>query len=74
MDLVCFADPLDPSPVSSLMGKLIDTNADVGILVAIGGLGSTGRNLAELYSIRVVEAEESVEAARKIEELLTSVG
>lgn len=74
LDLVCFADPLDPSPVSSLMGKLIDTNADVGILVAIGGLGSTGRNLAELYSIRVVEAEESVEAARKIEELLTSVG
>jgi Zn finger protein HypA/HybF involved in hydrogenase expression len=70
LDLVCSSDPLDPSTVSSFMGKLIDTGPEMGILVAISGLDSAAKSLAELYGIKVVEANSSSEAANRIEQLL----
>jgi len=73
LDLVCSNDPHDLSPVSTLMGKLIDTDADVGFLVVIPNLDQSGKNLAELYDIRVVEAESSKEAAEEIEKKLAKL-
>ena len=70
LDLVYSNDPHDLSPVSTLMGKLIDTDADLGLLVVIPSLDQSGKNLAELYDIGVVEAESSKEAAEQIEKKL----
>ena len=67
LDLVFLNEPQDLSPVSTLMGKLIDTDADLGILVVIPSLDQSGKNLAELYDIGVVEAESSKVAAEEIE-------
>jgi DNA-directed RNA polymerase subunit RPC12/RpoP len=70
LDLVYSPDPLDMSPVSSLMGKLIDTEVDLGILVVIPGINQTGKNLAQLYDIEIIEAESSKEAADEFEKRL----
>ena len=70
LDLVYSSDPLDVSPVSTLMGKLIDTDVDLGILVVIPSINQTGKNLAELYDIEVIEAESSREAADEIDRKL----
>jgi hypothetical protein len=70
LDLVYSSDPLDVSPVSTLMGKLIDTDVDLSILVVIPSINQAGKNLAELYDIQVVEAESSREAADAIDKKL----
>jgi DNA-directed RNA polymerase subunit RPC12/RpoP len=70
LDIVYSNDPHDLAPVSTLMGKLIDTDADLGFLVVIPSLDQSGKNLAELYDIGVVEAESSKEAAEQIEKKL----
>jgi hypothetical protein len=70
LDLVYSSDPLDVSPVSTLMGKLIDTEVDLGILVVIPSINQTARNLAELYDIEVIEAETSREAADELDRRL----
>jgi len=57
LDLVCSTQNLDVVPVSTLMGKLIDTGANLGVLVAMPGVTQAGRNLAELYDIIVIEGE-----------------
>jgi len=67
LDLVYSSDPLDVSPVSTIMGKLIDTDVDLGVLVVIPSINQTGKNLAELYDIQVIEAETSREAANELE-------
>lgn len=74
LDLVCSSDPLDPSTVSSFMGKLIDTGPEMGILVVISSLDSAARSLTELYGIKVIEADSSSEAAKKIDQLLGATG
>jgi len=73
LDLVCSGEPLDVIPVSSLMGKLIDTGANLGILVAIPGITQAGKNLAELYDILVVEGESAKEAAEEFERRVAAV-
>jgi hypothetical protein len=67
LDLVYLSEPHDLSSVSTLMGKLIDTDADLGILVVIPSLDQSGKNLAELYNIQVIEAESSKDASEEIE-------
>jgi len=74
LDLVCSSDPLDTSTVSSFMGKLIDTGPEMGILVVISNLDSAARSLAELYGIKVVEADSTSEAAKRIDQLLEETG
>lgn len=73
LDLVYSSDPLDMSPVSTLMGKLIDTDVDLGILVVIPGINQTGKNLADLYDIEIIEAESSHEAADQLEKRLRMI-
>ena len=70
LDLAYSSDSVDVSPVSTLMGKLVDTEAGLGILVAIPMLDKTARNLAELYDIEVVEAGTPKDAAGDIEKTL----
>lgn len=70
LDLLYSTGPLDLSSVSTLIGKLIDTGVDIGLLVAIPGLDQTGKNLAELYNIETIEAGNSQEAAERLEKKL----
>ena len=70
LDVVYSTEPLDVSPVSALMGKLIDTEVDRGFLVAIPGVNQAGKNLAELYDIQVIEATTPKEAADELERRL----
>ena len=70
LDLVFSSDCVDVAPVSTLMGKLVDTDASPGILVAIPALDQTAKNLAELYDIEVVEAETPKDAAGDVEKKL----
>jgi hypothetical protein len=73
LDLVYSTEPLDVIPVSALMGKLIDTGANVGILVAIPGISQAGKNLAELYDILVIEAESARDAAEELDRRLRTI-
>lgn len=70
LDLAYSIDSVDVSPVSTLMGKLVDTDAGLGILVAIPALDQTAKNLAELYDIEVIEAETPKDAAEHVEKKL----
>jgi hypothetical protein len=70
LDLAYSSDSVDVSPVSTLMGKLVDTEAGHGILVAIPMLDRTAKNLAELYDIQIVEAGTPKDAAGDIERSL----
>jgi DNA-directed RNA polymerase subunit RPC12/RpoP len=70
LDLAYASDSVDVSPVSTLMGKLVDTEAGHGILVAIPMLDPTAKNLAELYDIEIVEARTPKDAAGDIEKSL----
>jgi hypothetical protein len=70
LDLAYSSDSVDVSPVSTLMGKLVDTDAGLGILVAIPMLDQTAKNLAELYDIEVVEAGTPKDAAGDVEKKL----
>ena len=73
LDMVCSTEPSDVVPVSSLMGKLIDTGANVGVLIAIPGITQAGRNLAELYDILVIEAENAKNAAEQFERRVRTI-
>jgi hypothetical protein len=73
LDMVSASGPLDVTPVSALMGKMIDTGVEVGVLVAIPGLDQAGRNLAELYDILVIESASTREAAEKFGQRLRFV-
>jgi len=66
LDLVCSTQNLDVVPVSTLMGKLIDTGANLGVLVAMPGVTQAGRNLAELYDIIVIEGENVKDTADEL--------
>jgi hypothetical protein len=70
LDVVWSTNPHDVTPVSALMGKMLDTDVDRGFLVAIPGINQAGRNLAELYDIEVVEASNAKEAADELERRL----
>jgi DNA-directed RNA polymerase subunit RPC12/RpoP len=70
LDVVWSTDHLDVSPVSALMGKMIDTGIDRGFIVAIPGMNQAGKNLAELYDIQVIEANTAKEAADELEKRL----
>lgn len=65
LDMMSSTEPFDVIPVSSMMGKLIDTGANVGVLIAIPGMTQAGRNLAELYDILVIEAENGQDAVNE---------
>jgi ribosomal protein L37AE/L43A len=73
LDMVWSSEPLDVVPVSTLMGKLIDTGANVGVLVAIPGISQAGKNLAELYDILVIEAENAKDAAEEFERRVKTI-
>ena len=70
LDLAYSSDSVDVSPVSTLMGKLVDTEAGHGILVAIPMLDRAAKNLAELYDIEIVEAGNPKDAVGEIERSL----
>jgi len=70
LDLAYASDSVDVSPVSTLMGKLVDTEAGHGILVAIPMLDRTAKNLAELYDIEIVEARTPKDAKGEVEKSL----
>jgi len=70
LDLAYSSDSVDVSPVSTLMGKIVDTDAGLGILVAIPMLDQTAKNLAELYDIEIVEAGTPKDAAGDVEKKL----
>jgi hypothetical protein len=48
------------------MGKLIDTGANLGVLVAMPGITQAGRNLAEVYDIIVVEGKSASDTADEL--------
>jgi len=73
LDMVSSTEPLDVVPVSTLMGKLIDTGADVGVLVAIPSISQAGRNLAELYDILVIEADDAKDAGEEFERRVRTI-
>jgi hypothetical protein len=73
VDVAYSTETVDVTPVTTLMGKLIDTEVELGLLVAIPSLDQTARNLAELYDIEVIEARTSKEAAEAIPKKLKKV-
>jgi hypothetical protein len=73
LDMVSSTEPLDVVPVSSLMGKLIDTGANIGVLIAIPGVTQAARNLAELYDLLVIEAENAKNAADEFERRVRTI-
>jgi hypothetical protein len=72
LDLIYSTEPLDVIPVSALMGKVIDTGANLAVLVAIPEISQAGRNLAELYDILVIEGESPTVAAESFERRLSN--
>jgi len=70
LDMVSSTELVDVSPVSALLGKLIDTGVDMALLVVIPRMSQAGKNLAELYDIRVIEAENARDAADEFERRL----
>lgn len=67
LDMVCSTEPVDIPPVSALLGKLIDTEVDMCLLVVIPRMSQAGKNLAELFDIGVIEAENAGDAADEFE-------
>jgi len=73
LDITCSTGQLDPSSVSSFMGKLIDADVKMGVLIAIPEMDPMAKNLAELYDIMVVESKTSSEAAERIDGALKAM-
>ncbi len=61
---------VDEQPVISLFAKIFDTHPAQAILVVIPKLGETGRRMADLYKIKVVEAANVEEAVKKLRALV----
>ncbi|MEM3793793.1 MAG: hypothetical protein QXS76_02665 [Candidatus Bathyarchaeia archaeon] len=70
VDAVTSKGELDEAPVAAMFAKAFDVKPKEAIIVAIPRLREEGRKLAQLYKIKIVEAEEIREAAERMEALL----
>jgi hypothetical protein len=61
-------DAVQDQPVIEMFAKAFDSQVDSAFLIAIPKISETGRKLACLYKIKVVEAKNPEEAITKMEE------
>ncbi len=59
-------DPVSEQPVIALFAKIFDVSPEKAYLIAIPRLNENGKRMAELYNIRVIEAENSKEATKSL--------
>jgi hypothetical protein len=57
-------DPVNEQPVISLFAKIFDVAPEKAYLIAIPRLNENGKRMAELYNIKIVEAENPKEAIK----------
>jgi len=57
-------------PVIALFAKIFDVSPDSAYLIAIPTLGENGKKMAELYNIKVVEAQNQKEAINALKDKL----
>ncbi len=73
IDLYESTSEVDGSLVISVFAKVLDTNPDMAIFVAIPSLSEVGRNLAKQYNIEVVEGSNVKEIAAGIGERIPKI-
>jgi predicted RNA-binding Zn-ribbon protein involved in translation (DUF1610 family) len=63
-------EPVSNQHVIEMFAKKFDANVEVAFLIAIPGIVESGRKLADLYGIKVIEAEKLDEALKILEAFL----
>jgi len=64
---------VEEHPVISLFAKNFDTGASPSIMIAVPKLSESGKKLAELYKINVIEATDMDEAVTKLDRIMKAV-
>jgi hypothetical protein len=59
-------NPVSEQPVIALFAKIFDVSPEKAYLIAIPGLNENGKRMAELYNIKIIEAENSKEATKSL--------
>jgi len=57
-------------PVIALFAKIYDVSPDNAYLIAIPGISENGKKMAELYNIKIIEAENQKEAIKALKDRL----
>jgi len=70
IDLAMAGEGVSEQPVIALFAKIFDVAPGTAYLIAIPKMSENGKKMAELYKIKIIEAENSREAIRKLEEEL----
>ncbi len=71
VDLATSSDETVPEqPVIALFAKIFDASPAKAYLIAIPRLNENGKRMAELYNIKVLEAENSKEATKSLKAIL----
>lgn len=74
VDIVSSEGFADASSVTTLFAKRYDAHPDRAILVAIPAIMDTGRKLAAMYNITLIEASSALEAVEKLKQALKAAG
>ena len=59
-------DAVSEQPVIALFAKIFDVSPEKAYLIAIPRLNENGKRMAELYNIKIIEAENSKEATKAL--------
>jgi len=71
VDLVAADSLVGVNPVLILFAKRYDVDANKSVLIAMPGIMETGRKLASMYGITLIEASNIAEAAHKLRQSLS---
>ncbi|MEM3517414.1 MAG: hypothetical protein QW647_06465, partial [Candidatus Bathyarchaeia archaeon] len=73
LDAILSNNLVDETPVAAMFAKIFDTKPTKAFLIAIPKINESGKKLAQLYKINIIEAEKMEEASIKIVELLKNI-
>lgn len=72
LDVVTSQVPIDEHPIISLFAKVFDVSPTKAILIAIPSLNETGKKLAAMYKLAVIEGLSVEKAISQLKELLST--
>jgi hypothetical protein len=74
IDLATSADePVSEQSIIAMFAKVYDVTPDKACLIAIPKMNESGRKLADLYNIKLIEAKDQKEAIKALETAIGSV-
>jgi hypothetical protein len=68
IDLAMSEDGVSEQPVIALFAKIFDVAPGTAYLIAIPKMSENGKKMAELYNIRIIEAENPKEAIKQLKD------